>query len=253
MHQFAQTNIQLLSQLTTMGYSEAEIEIVRRAYRLSMRLFTGFFRGNGKTFIAHLVGTASILASEHSPGVVVAAGLAHAAYMEGNFGDERRGLSANKRNQVRQTIGDEAESYIARYTTMTWNSKAIAFLAEHVEELSDIDRTVILMRLANELEDHLDGGILYCANIDRRLHDLEQNSVNLVKMAKALGYDHLAAKLDQVFVVNLSAQRLKPIPKAQNYSFLLPPQSYQQRLSVRLRILLAKYFHGLRSCIRQHC
>jgi len=44
-----------------LGYDEQEIAAVKNSYELAMTLFTGRFRGSGKTFIAHLVGTASIL------------------------------------------------------------------------------------------------------------------------------------------------------------------------------------------------
>ena len=63
MYRFAQTNIQLLNQMYDLGYDEQEIAAVGKSYELAMILFTGRFRGSGKTFIAHLVGTASILVS----------------------------------------------------------------------------------------------------------------------------------------------------------------------------------------------
>ena len=60
---FAQTNIQLLNQLHREGYSADDLHLVRVAYRFAMDLFSGQFRASGKTFIAHLVGTASVLGS----------------------------------------------------------------------------------------------------------------------------------------------------------------------------------------------
>ena len=73
MHAYAQTNVQLFNQLQSEGYSARDRELVRLAYEFAMGLFTGLFLPSGKTFIDHLVGTASILTSLHVPVEVVAA------------------------------------------------------------------------------------------------------------------------------------------------------------------------------------
>jgi (p)ppGpp synthase/HD superfamily hydrolase len=62
MHAYAQTNVQLFTQLRSEGYPETERELARDAYEFSIRLFTGLYLPSGKAFIDHLVGTASILA-----------------------------------------------------------------------------------------------------------------------------------------------------------------------------------------------
>ena len=90
MHSFAQTNIQLVNQLQRDGYHSSEIELVVRSYELAMRVFTGLFRSCEKTFIAHLVGTASILSKHRAPLNVVVAGLLHSAYTVGDFGESVR-------------------------------------------------------------------------------------------------------------------------------------------------------------------
>ena len=91
MHAYAQTNVQLFNQLQSEGYSKKDRERVREAYEFAMRLFTSLFLPSGKTFIDHLVGTASILASLHMPVEIVAAGLIHAAYLHGDFGGATNG------------------------------------------------------------------------------------------------------------------------------------------------------------------
>ena len=58
---YAQSNLQLFNQLIANGYSESELVCVVNAYKLIMNLFTGIFRSSGKTFLAHLIGTASVL------------------------------------------------------------------------------------------------------------------------------------------------------------------------------------------------
>ena len=81
------------------------------AYAFAMRLFTGCFRQSGKTFISHLVGTASILAEFHASATTVAAGLLHSAYSHGEFGTGERGISEAKRKQLRLVVGSEVETY----------------------------------------------------------------------------------------------------------------------------------------------
>ena len=68
------------------GYSTEDQLYIAKAYELSMALFTGQFRGTGKTFTAHLVGTASILVSLQMPLPLIAAALLHAVYLQGDFG-----------------------------------------------------------------------------------------------------------------------------------------------------------------------
>ena len=105
MQHYAQTITQLLSQLQRDGYSLTELGLVGNAYKLAVSLFTGLYRPSGKTFIAHLVGTASILSSLHAAPKVVAAGLVHAAYSHGDFGGWSKGISSARRREVRNVLG----------------------------------------------------------------------------------------------------------------------------------------------------
>ena len=75
---YAQTNIQLFNQVRQQGYSHEDLARFSQAYRFSLPLFSGRFRASGKTFFAHLAGTASVLASLGVDGQLVTAGLLHA-------------------------------------------------------------------------------------------------------------------------------------------------------------------------------
>src|ERR1700676_5647271 len=99
MQHYAQTNIQLFNQLHRKGYSESDLARVSAAYAFAARVFTGCFRPSGKVFLAHLVGTGSILAELHRPIATIAAGLLHSVYTHGEFGDGARGLSEGKREE----------------------------------------------------------------------------------------------------------------------------------------------------------
>ncbi len=101
MNSYAQTNIQLYGQLLQCNWSDADLRQVQAAYALAMTIFAGHYRPNHKSFLAHLVGTASILAAHDADATIVAAGLLHSAYSHGEFGDGSRGMTAAKRRTVR--------------------------------------------------------------------------------------------------------------------------------------------------------
>lgn len=110
---FAQTNLQLFNQLRRARYCEADIFYICDVYNFALQIFAGRFRGSGKPFISHLIGTASILATLRVSVNVVAAGLLHAAYIYGEYGTDQRGMTDAKREQVRRAVSVETEELIA--------------------------------------------------------------------------------------------------------------------------------------------
>jgi (p)ppGpp synthase/HD superfamily hydrolase len=243
MHSFAQTNIQLLNQLCDDGYSTAEILPIVTSYETAMRLFTGLFRASGKTFIAHLVGTASILGRLRASSSVVAAGLLHAAYSSGDFADGRKGITNSRRDWLRSRVGTEIEEYVSRYAALKWTQDTAPVIWREIENLQFIDRDVLLIRLANELEEFMDFGILYRGE-ERRRQSTDGNAVErlMVQMAEKLGYPVLAAEMDKAFSETIRAE----IPSAlrggngRDVSFLIAPQSYQRVMDAVTKRFVAK-------------
>lgn len=200
---FAQTNIQLYQQLRCEGYSNKEIGRVCQAYELARELFCCLYRPSGKTFISHLVGIASILGFLHVPWEIVTAGLLHSAYPHGDFGTLCKGVSDQKRHSVKEVIGKKSEDYVARYAALLWNRETRLASCRSFSNLEIIDRNVLLMRLANELEDQLDRGILYCHDGHRQIKNDQACNDMLVKLAEQLGYPELGSELNSVFYENL--------------------------------------------------
>jgi (p)ppGpp synthase/HD superfamily hydrolase len=238
MYPYAQTNVQLFNQLRSEGYSKKDRECVRAAYEFGMRLFTGLFLPSGKTFIDHLVGTASILASLHVSVNVVAAGLIHAAYLHGDFGGIRQGISKTKRKQVKDAVGEEVEEYVARYDRTPLNWKTIAALRDILAELGPVNRDVLLMRLANELEHELDLGGLYFARGEKEQkghqRHIERYGPVMADLAERLGFRSLSDEMTAVFANVVSAQiPLEPrIGGREHVAYLIVPRSYRQRFWV---------------------
>ncbi len=153
--QYAQTNLQLLNQLRMEGYSDTDIKTIFNSYKVAACLFADQFRPSGKMFIAHLVGTASILANFHCPSKIVAAGLLHSAYLYGKFGSiKNKGISEIKRKWLIQAVGSDVEEYVRRYSTLKWNNNhTLSVICKSLDSLEKIERELLLMRLANELEE----------------------------------------------------------------------------------------------------
>ncbi|MBE9034930.1 DUF6817 domain-containing protein [aff. Roholtiella sp. LEGE 12411] len=233
MNSYAQTNIQLFNQLKREGYSNIEIRSVFNAYQLTICLFTGCFRASGKTFIAHLIGTASILCSLHVPAKVVTAGLLHAAYTNGDFGDGSKGISNTKRQQLRRTLDEEVEEYVNRYTALQWNEQTITNICDRFDALDSIDRNILLIRLANELEEYLDLGILYCGDVKYQRY-INHYNYQLVEMAEKLGFPTLAVELARVFKETALSEISVELhnPSGHDASFVFVPNSYRKRLSI---------------------
>ena len=156
----AQTNLQLYRQLTEAGWDEEGLETVQRAYDLARELFAGCYRPNHKSFIAHLVGTASALAAWGEPPAMVAAGLLHSAYLYGEFGDGTRGVNRAKRRLLQERVGDAVADRVERYT------RSDHLVLQHIgrdtagaAEFSD--RDVVVMRLADMCDECQDAGPRY--------------------------------------------------------------------------------------------
>ncbi|WP_009633031.1 DUF6817 domain-containing protein [Synechocystis sp. PCC 7509] len=237
---YAQSNIQLFNQLISNGYSEPELARVLNAYKLVMNLFTGVFRSSGKTFVAHLVGTASILVDLKASVEVVNAGLLHAAYASGEFGDGSRGINQAKRSQLRDTVGQKVEEYIHTYTLWPEEDQIPTSATDYVNTLTALEKDVLLIRLANHLEEYLDLGMLYSGHGRQDKYIKDENYIS-VELAEVLGFSDLAAELKTVF--DRASTTKLPLVLADmtghNGSFLLPPKTHQKRFSVAL-------YNGLR-------
>ena len=254
MHAYAQTNVQLFNQLRSEGYSEEDREFVRRTYEFAMLLFTGVFLPSGRGFIDHLVGTASILVSLHSPVVVVAAALMHAAYLHGDFGGARKGVSEGKREEVRDALGEDVEDYVYRYERLRWwTDQAIQTAHDNAAHLSPVDRQVLLIRIANELEHQLDLGNFYYAEseIEQKTYQRRMKSYGpkLVSMAERLGALSLVEEIATVSK-DVASTRLPVVPwirSKQRDAYLVLPKSCRRRFWITL---CTNASDGVQFCLR---
>jgi len=230
---YAQTIVGLRGQLRRLGWDADDVRRVEDAYEIAMRLFTAQFRPTGDPFLAHLVRTASILAEVGAEPEVVVAGLLHSAYTHGEFGDGRRWPSEAKRTEVRAAVGSDGERLVFRYADFAWRD-VLAGLPRSIEALPPDARAVLVVRLANELEQCLEEA----TPGDRGC--LRQGA----EAARLLCTPRLAAALESVDAdsagVAVAEDRHRRHAGAyyyagENGSFLLPPPSYRLRPAVGLR------------------
>lgn len=235
----AQTNVQLLAQLAGSDrYTAPDIVAVDRAYGLARALHPHAYRANGKPFVCHLVGTASIVAQLGERPDVVCAGLLHAAYAQGDFGPRLRRMSRRTRRELVAVVGDAVEEIVARYTTTPWTMDALRALADAAPG-DPVDRAVGILRLANELEDAHDGALVVRA-APPPLDLVTGGGLPLLRQAAAtLGVPDLAGWLDDVAdrpALELPAEVRRPV--APRY-VILPRSARHRRRALALDALRA--------------
>lgn len=192
---FAQTNIELLHQLeTAAGWPVSQVVDVAKCYRVAFDLMAAAFRPSGKHFVDHLVGTASILGWSKQPVRVVNAGLLHSVYKYGDFG-----LTSDVRSVVRGRVGAQVEDLVYRYHTNPWSAQIVRELASGKRPIGSVDRAILIIRLANHLEDHLDHGLMYYPGAGTREGRRPALGDELIQLANAIGDNDLAEAMNVAF------------------------------------------------------
>lgn len=226
---YAQTSLQLWEQLHGLGYSDDELCLVRRASVLAAVLFTGRFQPSGKSFIAHVVGTTSILATLRSSAPLLAAGLLHNVYENGDFGSDRAGISRKKRSEIERLLGPEVEEVVAQFSRFGWRSAAVQTARSNPAQLSTVQRNVLLVRLADLLEHLLDLDVLYYEEKVCRYY--LNSAMTAVETAENLGLGSLAAEMRVLLGDTLRAElpvKLAP-SRYHDWSFVVVPNSCCRR------------------------
>ena len=150
----AQTNLQLYRAMREHGHDESAIRLANDAWLLAAETTARMFRGSGKPFACHLAGVSGLLCLAGQSSTVVVAGLLHAMYQDRvPFLGAKRPLEARRRYLTEQ-FGTECENLVHDYHH---------FEVERLDAWSDRDLIdkgpVVLMRVADELEDMLDDAI----------------------------------------------------------------------------------------------
>lgn len=222
-HGVAQTNLRLYWDLVEQGWSDEDLGRARRAYDLALELFSARFRGNGKPFLCHLVGTADLLLRSGAPQTMVLAGLLHAAYLQGDFGMGRTGVTRARRRRVRRDVGPDVEFLVHAYSVVPWEPRAILDRIATDGEPDTLERRVVRMRLANELEECLDGGRAFSGKGSAVQFD------DLIGLARVLGYPEMGEALERVVAEGRVAEIPDSLRRTRSGSFERLPASVWRR------------------------
>ena len=229
----AQTNLQLYTQLSEEGFGPEDLEYIHQAYHLALRLFSCSYRPNGKEHLAHGIGTASIVCSLQQRIPLIAASLLHAAYIQGEFPNRRKGLTESNRKYIRNALGQETEEYLARcFFIRRPKPPTPTEFQERFTDLSPIDRDILLILLAEDLEKCFDLGVLYGPDAPGRQRSIRNNGPIRVELARNLGYPALADRLMAAHNAVLHAE-IPPIlwnGNGERRDFFVVPLSYRRRV-----------------------
>jgi (p)ppGpp synthase/HD superfamily hydrolase len=236
--QIAQTNIQLYNQLLARELPVDELVVVHRAYELLTTLYPAYYQADGKPFVAHGVGVASIVAELGEPAETVAVGLLHNVYGNADFGDgRRRGATPFRRRLVRDAVGAGVEAMLERFQDIRVTRSTIEETRRTLSTRSPADRSLLLVELADYLEKYTDMGVLYYAQNDWVVGTTEQIGDQLVALAGELGQPRLGDELGAAFA---AAAAHDPVPAelapsdGRRYLTLVAPHSLRPRLAPRL-------------------
>ena len=241
----AQSIVDLFEQLQAQSFAGSELAQARRTYGLAMSLFSGWMHPSGKPYVAHCTGTASALAALGAPIDLVNAGLVHAAYSWGDFGAWTLFLPL-KRRYLRKCLGARLEAYVHRFFTQPWKAETIAQLGQHADELSAIDRELVLLQLANALDNLRSLASGYANDAERRRVEWSRVGPPLIEVAEKLGYPQLARAFSVALDETLHGPQLPGIRWQLRGVAHLPPQSAKQRLSRTVNQRLHGLLHRVR-------
>lgn len=207
----AQTNLELYAQAIDRGFTAQQRRRLADAYELALPQVYRLARGSGKPFIAHLVGTASLVLESDRPDDWVIGALLHALYQRRV--PFRDGLSPEQRRVViADRFGRAVDDLVDRYTAFE-----SADLSRPPQEFSASDADVLTLRLADELED-LSGFALDVHGGDdprvRGSHAWRRDAKaregpSLLRLAKSLGLAGIERGLDHWLDISLVPEGLE--------------------------------------------
>jgi (p)ppGpp synthase/HD superfamily hydrolase len=196
----------LLATLASSGYDAEALARVRHTYHLARRLLAGLHNGDGRPFVDHMVGLASLLHHYGQPPAVVIAGLLHSIYGNGDFG----AFCSFARAQalIRREAGPEVEAYVSGFHRLAWNRRGIERHAQEVVSYDATDRTCLVMRLANEIDHLLDDAVLYRSDALQYLAARTERVPQYRALAETLGVSVIADDFERL----LADVRTRSVP-----------------------------------------
>jgi (p)ppGpp synthase/HD superfamily hydrolase len=193
-----QTNLRLYAQLQQAGWADADIEAVDRGYRLAADLLSGQYRAAGPPAVDHFVGVASVVAGTGGRPALVQAAILHNIYRIGRWRDGFPRVTRARRAEVTRAIGVDAEAIVHSYDRVAWSDRWAAGVLARADALAGNERDVVLLTLADEVENRSDLGVVLSGMAGRGVEAL-------VAIAEAMGEQRFAELLREVSEQEASA------------------------------------------------
>ena len=214
-----------------------ELELVREAYDFACVLHSARFEIDGTPFHVHSIGVASIVSSLGAPASVIASATLHNAYTTGDWGDGRRGPHPTRRQRMRDALGTDVESWVAELCNARSHEHMPRLLdgSMTVDELSDDERWLVLLDLADLLDKYDDGRVAYSVDGrgDRAMVEGRENAV--VALAAAAGNDQLASAFESAFARVAAEEIPDSLRLGRRYSVVVVPPSLRPSRVVALK------------------
>jgi len=196
----------LIRQGVAQGFSEDDLIRLRNGYDLAVRMTDGLYRKQMVPFICHLVRTSSIVMHETKEMPSILASMLHAVFFLHVFsGSTRRGPRSSDRRFLRNVLGEDVERLIGEYSQFRLGEKEAVYWANPEHALDDRTRHLLMMRLADELEDHLDAAESFVPGGKFRAGDTSCGQA-YVALAKRLGFQAIAEDFQEALALNHAMQ-----------------------------------------------
>jgi (p)ppGpp synthase/HD superfamily hydrolase len=207
MTSYATTYPQLINQAIALDRPPSDLAALRATYEFAEPLCDGIYRAQGVPIINHFVRAASIVLAADAPIEVVQVAMLHGAYRLSYFRDSRRRrLRASHRRLVRRRLGEQVEALLHVYHCLNWYD--LESVEAHLTRLGTHDQATLhalLVRLADYLDDHLDGAMAYAGRVadDPGARAFSEACQGL---ARRLGAPRLGAEIAAAYQVNCSVE-----------------------------------------------
>jgi hypothetical protein len=136
---------------------------------------------------------------------------------------------------LRAVVGDDVEQLVFGYTELAWDVGSVGELDARAPSLSDFERALVLMRLANEIDEFGDGAMAYLRGDSHHgLADASGIAV-MASLAERAGLEPVGVQLRAV--TGASAQLAVPdvLVTQEVDSVSVPTRSSRRRLHIALQ------------------
>ncbi len=246
---YALTYPQLMNQALQAEVNMHGLLRIQAAHDFAEAMVDGMYRAQGVPFLTHLIRTASIALAHEMSLCTVLASMAHAAFILRKFeGSRRQAFRSAHQRDLRAALGDDVERRVTAYEQLPWHQAgALQTHRRNLESYDTLTRDVLAMRLANELEDLLDGALAFTQVPTEGLLDPERRQ-DCMALAEQMDLATLARELSQAYLqhesMRVPAALVRPAcvgyERNERMWSIDPAQSLARKTLIQLRSIMSR-------------